>query len=304
MKRYLLSVLALVACKRATGPLPVCPSTEVGSGRADEADTRMLPSATWFSLLVPNIQRPQIVAADDARECSGKQIAVVWPDAAAAERDPRSRAEPLPARPLTEADLSFGEGPDGALLVWGRVAFYADGTARGPVALVRWTARGIDIRGIGTLWAPYRRPRLRLEPLDDGQVLVADAEVCPTPDRPGARPRCRREVYLLPLVEQRFVQSDLLEDGEPAGPARIATYEESAVTQKDGWIRRSEVQRSLRFKDTGITIAESVRVRDCDPAAGGSTCDEHELMRYERELAWEDGRFSTSRSAWGKARTP
>lgn len=293
----LLAATTLVACKPKVTDPPIC-HTSVGSDRADEADTRLLPTEAWFQLLVPKISRPQLLPPADPRECSGLAVALHWPDPEAAARDPRTRAQPLSRRPLTDADLTFDEGPDGSILVWARIEFYADGTARGPVALARWTQRGLEIRGVGTLWAPHRRAKLRLEALgDDDQVLVASAELCPeSPDKSAAR-GCRREVYLLPLINQRFVQAGLLEDGAPTGPARISSFEQRDAPRRDGWVRRSQVRRSLRFKDGTISIAEAIQIRDCDPKAD-NMCEQHETVRDLRPLDWLGGNFATRRSAW------
>lgn len=296
----LLAAAALAACKPQVVDLPICPEF-VGSDRADEADTRSLPPDVWFQLLVPRISRPQLLTPDEPHDCSGSAIALTWNGPDVAALDPRSRAEPLTRRPLTDADLSFGEGPDGSILVWARLEFFSDGTAKGPVALARWAPRGLEIRGIGTLWAPYRRPRLRLEPLgDDAQVLVADAELCAEPAGESSPRRCHREIYLLPLIGQRFVHVGLLEDGVPAGPARIVSFEQREAPRRDGWIRRSQVRRSLKFKDGRITIAERIQVHDCDPRAD-NVCAPHEAVSDVRPLEWGGKDFSTRPSAWEKA---
>lgn len=276
---------------------------DVGSSRADEADTRVLPTRTWFQLLVPRISLPNLLPPDDPHECSGKQIAVTWPDVPKTDKSAPDAEEALPRRELTDADMTFSEGPDNTFLVWARIAFFADGTALGPVALARWTSRGLEIRGIGPLRAPMRRPRLRLEALgSDAQVLVADGELCPTDPTTSGKPRCRREVYLLPLVQQRFLQAELVvEDGTSLGPARIYTFEQHDAPQRDGWIRRSEIRRSIRFKDAQITIGEAIRIRDCDPKTNLDVCDEHEAIHGEQTLVWRENRFvTTARSTWNE----
>ncbi len=291
-----LSIVALLVLGcRPGGSMPVCPATLVSSERASEADTRMLPPALWLSLLVRSFDRTTLTVPEQPRECSGQRITVEWPDEQSAAADPRSGAKALPRRPLTDADLTFGEGPDGQLLVWARIEHFDDGTAMGPVALARWVERGVEIRGIGTLWAPQRRARLRIEPLgENAQLLVADGERCTSEDLRS----CSHEIYLLPLVEQRFVQASLVEEDGGTGPARVATLERRDTPQPDGWVQRSEVQRRLRLNGDQTVISEAIRIRLCDPTAQPELCQEQFKAEENRPLAWQDGRFTTTRSAW------
>lgn len=286
------ALACLAACHPPATELPVCEGL-VSTDRALESDTRMLPPAAWFGLLVPGVRRPALTAPPEPRECSGRPIAA---------RPPGAPGEPLPRRPLAESDLTFAPGPEGHMLVWARVEHFADGTARGPVALIRWVARGVEVRGVGTLWAPARRVRLRLEPLAAGQVLVADSERC-AGDDPDS---CARELQLLPLVGQRFVQADLREEGGagPTGPARVATRERSDIEMRDGWVRRADVQRHVRVRDRRVTIAEELRVRECDPSASPELCRERLRVREDRPLTWQDGRFSAPASAWAQVARP
>ena len=289
-----LLLAALPACRTA-GTMPVCPATLVGSDRALEADTRMLPPAQWLSLLVRGVDRSTMLPPEDPHECSGLPVGLEWPDEHSAAIDPRSTAKPLPPRPLTDADMTFGEGPDGQILIWARITYFDDGTALGPVALARWVERGVEIRGIGTLWAPQRRARLRVEPLgEDAQLLVADGERCTGDDLSS----CTHEIYLLPLVNQRFMQADLVVDDAPVGPARVVTVERRETPLPDGWVRRSDVQRRLRLSGDSTVISEVVRIRACDPKNKPELCQDEFRAEENRPLAWKDGRFTTSRSAW------
>lgn len=290
-----LVLAAIVPACRSVGTLPVCPATLVSSERALEADTRVLPPAQWLSLLVRGVDRTTMLPPPDPHECSNRPVALEWPDEQSAAIDSRSAAKPLPPRPLTDADMTFGEGPDGQVLVWARITHFDDGTALGPVALARWVERGVEIRGIGTLWAPQRRARLRIEPLgDDAQLLVADGERCTSDDLKS----CTHEIYLLPLVEQRFMQADLFVDDAAIGPARVVITERRATTLSDGWVRRSDVQRRLRLSGNTTVINELIRIRLCDPTSKPELCREEFRAEERRPLSWQDGRFTTTRSAW------
>jgi len=283
-----------LAC-RSDGTSPVCPSTLVSSERALEADTRLLLPEQWLSLLVRGVDRTTMLPPPEPYECSGRPVGLEWPDEKSAAIDPRSGAKPLPSRPLTDKDMTFNEGPDGQVLVWARITQFDDGTALGPVALARWVDRGVEIRGIGTLWAPQRRARLRIEPLgDDAQMLVADGERCTSDDLKS----CTHEIYLLPLVDQRFMQANFFVDDVSIGPARVVMTERRATTLSDGWVRRWDVQRRLRLDGNTPTISELLRIRLCDPTSKPELCREEERAEEDHRLAWQGGRFTTSRSAW------
>lgn len=289
--------LATAAACKPKGELAICPA-ELASERADESDTRLLPTWAWFQLLVPRVtlKLPEVFPPEKLITCSNTTVGLTWPDPAHAEHDPRSRAEPLPPRLLSEADITFAEAPGGYFLVWARLRHFTDGTALGPVALARWVDRGVEVRGIGTLWMPASRPRLRLEELGDDRVLVADAMVC----QAGADKRCGREVHLLPLIRQHFIQTDLFEAGELTGPTRFLTYERRTVPGANGWTNLTEVRRVIRFKGGKITVAELIRTGDCDPATDLQVCDGEITSSDERLLLWDEKqrRFEIDRGAW------
>lgn len=270
----------------------ICPAT-VGNERADEADTRLLPYDVWLQMMIPSVRRQPLTMPESPRECGSLPIDVRWTDEATQRADRRLAASMETRRTPEEKDLTFAEGPDGYILVWARVDYFDDGTARGPVALARWIERGVEIRGIGTLWAPYAHARIRLEPFGDGEwVLVADGEICPK-----GQSKCEREIYLLPLIEQRFVQAELIE-GDVRGPARISALEQREEKLADGWVRRSKVRRSIRYGGASLMMNEELSVRECDPRSDPEECVEHETVRDRRELRWKDRAFWTDPSSW------
>lgn len=278
----LAALLTLLACRPPAGELPICPAY-VASTRADEADTRVLPARAWLALLLPGLSLPDLQLPDAPRTCSGQPLTP----------DPRRAGEPLPPRPLAEDDLTFGEGPGGQMLVWARALQFADGSALGPVALVRWVERGLEIRGVGPLHAAARRPRLRLVRLADHTLLVADGDRCP----PSAPDECVHEIALAPLVGQRFLAADLLE-GDNAGPARLLASEHHERPLADGWVRRVEVWRNVELKGDTAAISEALEVRDCDLRSAPVTCQDQLLARDERPLRLVDGRLVAAPSAY------
>lgn len=290
-------LLAAGACKPKERDMPICPSM-VAAERASEADTQTLPVDVWYSVLVRNFNRMAMEPPDEPRECSGRPIEVTWPDNL--KEDPRATARPLDKRRLGDGDVTFTQGEDGALLVWARIQDLGNGDALGPVALVRWVERGLEVRGIGSVQAPAQRARLRLEPLgEDTKVLVVESETCPKEQGAG---KCSREAQLLPLVEQRFVSAPMIEDGVDIGPARFVLSDHFELTLKDGWIRRYDLVRMLKFEKGVPIVDETIRSKDCDPKNTATPCEERIDAAEKRPLVFKDGVFIAPRSAWTRTR--
>lgn len=282
----------MAGCKQKIRDLPICPEM-VAAGRASEADTQQLPIDVWFSVLIRNFNRTSMEAPEEPRECSGQRVEVSWPENL--KEDPRAAARKLDRRARGEGDITFTQTEDGDLLVWARIEDLGNGDAVGPVALVRWVERGLEVRGIGSVQAPAQRARLRLELLsDESQVLVLESETCKE-DQKGP---CAREVQLMPLVEQRFVSAPLVEDGVDAGPARFILTDDFEEPLKDGWIRRYELQRRLDF-ETGVPVMhENIHTKDCDPKNPSTPCDERIAASEQRPLVFKDGVFIAGKSPW------
>ena len=290
--------MAAGGCKPKTRELSICPAM-VAAGRATEAESRELPVDVWFSMLVRGFDRASMDAGDDPRECSGGPIVVNWPEALAT--DPRARARKLDRDARTEADITFAELADGDMLVWARIDALENGDSIGPVALVRWVNRGVEIRGIGTVQAPAQRVRMRLEPLgEDMRVLVLESESCSEAEPPT----CARETQIVPLAEQRFVSAPLIEAGKDVGPARFPLADSREEPMKDGWIRRYELQRRLEFNAGKVVVHESIRTRDCDPKSPATPCEEHVAASEQRALQFKDDALHTSPSAWDRIAKP
>src|SRR5690606_38884372 len=201
--------------------------------------------------------------------CSGQPIEVICPESL--RDDPRAAARKLDRRALTDADITFTQGEDGALLVWARIQEFGNGDALGPVALVRWVERGLEVRGIGSVQAPAERARLRLEPLgDEDQVLVLESETCPKDQ--DKRTPCAREAQLLPLVDQRFISAPMIEDGVDLGPTRFLLSDHFEAPLKDGWTRRFELVRKLDFVHGAAIVAYSIRTNASAPKTPSNPC--------------------------------
>ncbi len=286
MHRLLSLALPLLACHPVLPEdnLPICPAL-VTADRAAEADTRVLPPDLWLALLAPGFDRKTGLVPTDARDCSQRPIF--------GDLEPA-----LPDRPRTPDDLSFGTSSDGALLVWARLADYPDGTARGPVVLARWVAQGLEIRGVGSLRAPARRVRLRLEHVAAHPLLIAEGESCPpcaADTCPESQVPCPREAVLLPLVDQRFLGADIIEGEHPPRPARLRLDDRHDLARADGSTRRLEIRRRIDLRGPSPTLHAAIRVRDCPPAA---PCNDHLTLTDSRPLALAGLTFVTAEDPW------
>ncbi|MBL9104853.1 MAG: hypothetical protein JNL82_28165 [Myxococcales bacterium] len=290
-----LAALLLVACKPKVVDLPICPEM-VAAGKADEAEARTLPIDVWYAVLVKGFNRTAMDAGEEPRECSNQPVNVEWPQEMAT--DPRASARKLPREPRTDADISFSDVSDGEVLVWARIDSLENGDGLGPVGLARWIARGLEIRGIGSLQAPAQRVRMRLEAYGDIRMLVVESEACPK-DQPEAA-ACPREVQVLPLENQRFVSAHMVENGVDKGPARFLLIDSREETLKDGWTRKYALQRRLEFDGVSAVVHENITTKDCDPKNPSATCEEHVAAQEKRVLEFRDGALHTTPSAWDR----
>jgi len=301
----LLFCVPLVVGCRAKDP-PICPR-HVAHERADEADTRMLEVDVWYGLLINGVSRRPFAVPAEPVHCPGIPVEVTLPPEQAAA-DPRAQASKLPRRALGDADITFGDAtlPTDQLL-WARIDYFDDGTAIGPVALARWDEKGLEIRGIGTLHAPSTRPSLRLESFGDEdseegirEVLVATGEAC----RGGETSGCPREVYLMPLIGQRFIQAGLYSVTDPGGPARVVLREVDEAELSDGYVRRAEVVRSVKYGGPYLQVSERVEQSTCPPGADATKCEVDEASDKLRTLLWDEASLSfiaNEHSVWDGA---
>lgn len=297
----LLAALALAgACKpKGQTDLPICPAM-VAAGKATESEARQLPIDVWYSILVKGFDRSAMDAGDEPRECSNQPVVVEWPQEMAT--DPRASARKLPRDKRTDADVSFSDVADGEVLVWARVDALENGDGLGPVALARWIAGGVEIRGIGSLQAPAQRVRMRLEPVGEIRMLVVESETCPK-DQPDAAV-CPREVQVLPLENQRFVSAHMIEKDVDRGPARFLLVDDREEPLKDGWVRKYALQRRLEFDGVSVVLHENITTKDCDPKNPSATCEEHVAAQEKRVLTFKDGAIITTPSAWDRIGKP
>ena len=185
------------------------------------------------------------------------------------------------------------------MLVWARVDELESGDALGPVGLARFIARGLEIRGIGSVQAPSQRVRMRLEPYGEIRMLVLESETCPKEPTDEAIP-CPREVQVIPLENQRFVSAHIFEGEQDRGPARFLLVDHREEPLKDGWVRKYALQRRLEFDGVTAIVHENITTKDCDPKNAATACEEHIAAQEQRVLVYADGKIQTTPSAWDR----
>ncbi|MEZ4407414.1 MAG: hypothetical protein R3A52_13200 [Polyangiales bacterium] len=227
----------------------------------------------WARLIIRGYQPG--IAPGNVSDCTG--AAVRWQEPTMRCRETPYESGPGPQRPITDDDVVISRAGGNLRLVWVIVDRYVDrvptpdgsyrledGEAVGPVALTEFQGDRVVVRAIGTLRTLPRRPRLRLMPIGDRRVLVAEGEIC----RDNNDPRtCRRQGRLLMLQGHRFVAEPLRsQSGRCLGPARFEYAKETQRTlEETGWLRTFELQTSAEYRDQGVQVHEQVTVTDSDP---------------------------------------
>jgi len=240
---------------------------------------RTLPAPFWFSLLVRGYVSTGAIARP-VRDCEGQLVA--WPaDACATDAE----VKPLDAEPLGEGDLVVSHLGEGRRLVWVQTEHFANGEAVGPVALAVFDARGVSVTTLGVLRAYGSRVQLRLEPLGDGQVLIAEGEACA--DERDAR-TCVRGIRLVPVGRRRFVALDVSDDaGRCVGRAFFPLKYDGTLGRKS-----YRVQSSVNFAPDAVTVQESLTISE---GAMGKSADATAAavarMTAERRIRLAGGRL-------------
>ncbi|MEE9385387.1 MAG: hypothetical protein V3V08_18425 [Nannocystaceae bacterium] len=293
----LTSLLGLGCKPPPQGVMPIC-LAEVAAERAQESESQQLPPDVWFSIMLRGFDRASLRFPDPPRDCRGAKIRVetlVGPPSCADISDPGT---PLPPRPLTPEDLLLTPTADGKMLVWVQATHHEGGNATGPVALAEWIDRGIAVRAIGSLTAQAHKAQLRLESMAEMEILVIESDQCSDPEKPTD---CHTLVRLVPLVDATFRNVALLDaKGACLGPAVFLLDQSREDTLENGWTRRFEVVRSLRFEEGTAEINEQVTIRDSDPAEPDSPSKIYRQASVRRQLVLDDTGFVTAPGLWDK----
>lgn len=273
-----IAAVSVVACSSNTprpraAPLPQPSLCAINAPRRAAGAVPTLHGDDWARLLIRNFRAG--LPPGNVSDCTG--AAVEWREPTVRCRETPYASGPGPQRAITEDDVVVSRAGGNLRLVWVIVDRYVDrvptadggyrledGEAVGPVALTEFQGDRVVVRAIGTLRTLPRRPRLRLMPIGDRRVLVAEGEICRNNDDPLT---CRREARLMVLEGHRFVAEPLRsQSGRCLGPARFE-YAKSAQTtvSETGWLRSFELQTSAEYREEGVQVHEQVTVTDQDP---------------------------------------
>jgi hypothetical protein len=282
----LCALVAVAGCRQRELDPPICKQL-VAASFALELDTRVLPFDVWMSVLVQGFDRSTRMVPDDPRDCINHRISSEA--AGFGPGDAGRRA------PMEQDDIHFSLLGDERLLVWAQMERNAGGDALGPVALVRWVEQGVQIRGIGTLRAPAKRPKLYLEPLDDSRaVLFAEGDVCPRGDEDLKL--CERALQLALLKEQIFSPLQVQEGADAPVVARIALSGQREEKGAGGALIRTSLRRKIKVDGGRLVMNESIRVERCD--ANGEACELDARHDEPRVFVLDGSILRTEGGAW------
>lgn len=286
-----LATLALltVACRHSL--VNLCPNLEVAADEAEEDPEHPLDPLVLLTSMVPTIDSGTLLPPDEIRDCGAQRIE----SPLNACTDPTFTTEHLADHKITGDDLvtTYGENDD--FLVWAQAHHFADGDALGPVAIAHRSRRGIRVSILSGLRGPAKHVRLRLETLNEAQVLVVEGDACPPDGGP-----CTRVVRVVPLLEGNFVDRPmrLLEDKSCGGPATFPRSASKDVILGPNKLRRFRIQRNVVIKDGLGVVYEEASATDHDPDQPNAAGVEYRRYTKARELTLDKHGLLVQRGSW------
>ena len=277
---------------RPRGPAPVC-TMLVGEARALESETHELRAPSLLQELLEGFDVGTMLAPVELRDCRGRRVELAQEDC-----EPAPPLVERPPRPLGPSDLIVNERDGGGFLFWAQGRHFVDGTALGPVGYAAWNQRGFLVFSVGSLHGPAAHARLKREPLDEHELLIAEGDACP-----GDGEVCERIVRLVPLIDGEFIDAPMrLPGGGCAGPATFPLSQEDEVLLPSGHRRRFRLQRSVAVKGGDARVFEEAVATDFDPRIPGSPGAEHRRASKERRLRLDKDGLVIEAGIWDEIR--
>lgn len=243
---------------RRVAPLPAC-VLHLPERRVESAGTmRHLRETEIVHLIFPSFDPDKRQLPHDAAVCTGADLLGAPPLSSGAPV--RGGAWPWTER---DGDLLYGSGGDRIKIVWLRMLTFDDGTAGGPLAIVRGTERFAELFAVGSLRAHAERVSLGTHRMGGDLLVTAEDDGCS--GRKQGQPCETVMTVLLPRtgVLRRVVDVPL---------ERVA-YGGQDPSGTEGPLEY-HLTSNADYRDDGIHIQEQVRVKD---QSG------NELHRLERE---------------------
>jgi hypothetical protein len=226
---------------------------------------RKLREEQIVKLMFPTFDEEKQVLPPGAQSCTGAPVFddPVFRDAQLIPRNASSPGE-------QGANLTYGSGGDRLKIVWLRTHAFSDGTAAGPMAVIRSGEQFAELFAIGTYRGQPERTRLGTVRMGGDYLVTAEDDGC-TAHKQGAACQTTLSVFLprkgkfVPLLEvpvERVAYSGRAERGSMG----VLEYRLTSVPE---------------FRDDAIKLVEQVRVKD-------DTGRELRKAEHERVITLDD----------------
>jgi hypothetical protein len=296
----LAAAVAFGACSETQKPPPEEPEAPAlcsyaTRSQGESAESRTLAIATWFAFLLPGYKLSTGEVARPITNCTGQPVRWTYtgPDCPDLESD----LAYLPPVPIKPDELVLSSTSKLERLVWAGPDRLSDGEAEGPVVLAEFTESSVDVRAIGTLRALPGRGKLRLVPIANRQLLVAEGEHCPKDADAG---KCFRATRLMLLTGNRFEPQPLRrDDGKCLEPAFFPLGRVQNITAKDGSRQVVKLSSKLEFVPDRVLVHEEVELRAAP--SGGTPGRLIRLAQADRIIRVRAGKlYASDVSLWNR----
>ncbi len=230
---------------RRVAPLPACVMPLPARRAATAGTLRHLKEDEIVKLVFPTFDQDKHQLPKDALACTGRNLLA---DSVLAGGAPTRGAWPLAEE---EGDALYGSGGDRIKVVWLRLLRFNDGTAGGPVAILRPKEKFAELFAVGALRGHSERVRLGTQRMGSELLVTAEEDNCAGRKESDA---CEnRMTVFLPRrgMLQRIV--DL-----PIEKVAFAGKTERGATGP----LQYHLTTNADYKEDGIHLVEQVRVLD------------------------------------------
>ena len=226
---------------RRVAPLPACVSPLPARRAASAGTLRHLKEEEIVRLVFPVFDQEKRLLPKDAAACTGRNV---LGDPVLAGGTPTRGGWPLVEE---DGDALYGSGGDRIKVVWLRLLRWGDGTAGGPIAILRPREKFAELFAVGALRGHAERVKLGTQRLGSELLVTAEEDDC-AGRKEGVGCENRMTVFLPRRgILQRIVDLPI-ERVAYVGPRGAAT-EYHLTTVAD-------------YKDDGIHLVEQIRVLD------------------------------------------